>query len=189
MPVKRGRIRSRVRRSVPAWSYVGPFSPLLRYDGMGRLSRRARLPCDAHAPRARFASRTSITLPANSPCTILIRAGNVVRDDLTVDIPPLRRTPTARGRTGVDGRSAASGIQRRGTRLSSRYAADRKRPPRWRGFACGRPELGRRHRSGLCQVCPVQLDLQRSSSRICRNAAGTEVLRFVNHLTVRTLRA
>jgi len=86
-----------------------------------------------------IASQAPITLPANSPCTILIRAGNVVRDDLTVDIPPLRRTPTARGRTGVDGRSAASGIQRRGTRLSSRYAADRKRPPGWRRFACGRP--------------------------------------------------
>jgi hypothetical protein len=25
-----------------------------------------------------------------------------------------------------------------------------------------------RHRSGLCQVCAVQLDLQRSPSRICR---------------------
>jgi hypothetical protein len=47
-----------------------------------------------------IASQAPITLPANSPCTILIRAGNVVRDDLTVDIPPLRRTPTARGRTG-----------------------------------------------------------------------------------------
>jgi hypothetical protein len=38
-------------------------------------------------------------------------------------------------------------------------------------------------------VCPVQLDLQLSPSRIRCNAAGTEVLRFVNHLTVRTLRA
>lgn len=168
MPVMRGLMRSRVRRSVQAWSYVGPFSPLLRYDGMGRLSRRSRLPCDAHAPRARFASRTSITLPANSPCTILIRAGKVVRDDLTVDIPRLRRTLTPRGRTGVDGRSAASGIQRRGRvwLLAPRPIVS---DPRDGDVSpAGDRQLGRRHRSGLCQVCAVQLDLQRSPSRICR---------------------
>ena len=93
----RGRRRA-TQRTGPVW---GLQPPLLRYDGMGRLSRRSRLPCDAPMPLALgIASRTPITLPANSPCTILIRAGNVVRDDLKVDIPPLRRTPTARGRTG-----------------------------------------------------------------------------------------
>ena len=134
------RIRGRRRATQrTAWSCVGPSAPcfgtMVWADFLG-----AR---DCHVtpmPLALgIASQTPITLPANSPCTILIRAGNVVRDDLTVDIPPLRRTPTARGRTGVDGRSAASGIQRRGTRLASRYATDRKRPPRWRRFACGRP--------------------------------------------------
>ena len=62
-----------------------------------------------------IASQAPITLPANSPCTILIRAGNVVRDDLTVDIPRLRRTlPPAGGpgwmvdrpRQGFKGRDA-----------------------------------------------------------------------------------
>lgn len=184
MPVMRGLMRSRVRRSVQAWSYVGPFSPLLRYDGMGRLSRRSRLPCDAHALALGIASHAPITLPANTPCTILIRAGNVVRDDLAVDMPA-----DPRGRTGVDGRSAASGIQRRGRvwLLAPRPIVS---DPRDGDVSrSGNRELGRGHGSGLCQVCPVPLDLQRSRSRIRRNAAGTEVLRFVNHLTVRTLRA
>ena len=139
MPVKRGRMRSRVRRSEQAWSYVELSAPcfgtMVWADFLG-----AR---DCHVtpmPLALgIASRTPITVPANSPCTILIRAGKVVRDDLTVDIPPLRRTPTARMRTGVDGRSAASGIQRRGRVLPLATRPIVSAPPRWRRFACGRP--------------------------------------------------
>ena len=136
-----------------------------------------------------IASRTPITLPANSPCTILIRAGNVVRDDLTVDIPRSgERRPLAGGPGWMVDRP------RPGFKGGGRVWLLATRPivsdPRDGDVSrAGDRELGRRHRSGLCQVCAVQLDLQRSPSRICRNAADTEVLRFVNHLTVRTRRA
>lgn len=46
-------------------------------------------------------SDVTITLPANTPCTILVRAGSAVLDDIAVDAPPDRGTLTARGRTGV----------------------------------------------------------------------------------------
>jgi hypothetical protein len=46
-------------------------------------------------------SDVSIELPANTPCTILVRAGSAVVDDITVNAPPERGTLTSRGRTGV----------------------------------------------------------------------------------------
>ena len=153
-----------VRRSVRAYCFVG-FQPLFRYDGMDRLSRRSRLPrpCLSRS----VSPRRPISLSAKTPCTIRIRAGNAAHDDLAVDMPPQRGTLTARGRTG-DGRSAASGIQRRGSVwllaprpiVSDPRDADVSR--------AGDRELDRRHRSDLCQVCLAHLDLQRSPSRICR---------------------
>lgn len=163
----RGRWRATQRTSlVPC----GALAPPLRYDGMGRLSGRSRLPVTPMPLALGIASRTPITVPANSPCTILIRAGKVVRDDLTVDIPPLRRTPTARMRTGVDGRSAASGIQRRGRVLPLATRPIVSAPRDGDVSPAGDRKPSRRHRSDLCQVCAVQLNLPRSPSRICRNA-------------------
>ena len=43
----------------------------------------------------------SIALPANRPCTILVRPGNATLDAITVVSPPERGTLTPRGRTGV----------------------------------------------------------------------------------------
>jgi hypothetical protein len=43
----------------------------------------------------------SIALPANRPCTILVRPGNATFDAITVVSPPERGTLTPRGRTGV----------------------------------------------------------------------------------------
>jgi hypothetical protein len=47
------------------------------------------------------ASDVSIKLPANTPCTILVRTGNAVLDDIVVHAPPKHGTLTSRGRTGV----------------------------------------------------------------------------------------
>ena len=157
-----------VPRSVPAWSCVGPsalfFGTMVWADFLG-----AR---DCHVtpmPLALgIASRTPITLPANSPCTILIRAGKVVRDDLTVDIPRSgERRPLAGGPGWMVDRP------RPGFKGGGRVLPLATRPivsdPRDGDVSpAGDRQLGRRHRSGLCQVCAVQLDLQRSPSRICR---------------------
>jgi hypothetical protein len=43
----------------------------------------------------------SITLPANTPCTILVHAGDITVDDIAIHVPPERGTLTSRARTGV----------------------------------------------------------------------------------------
>jgi hypothetical protein len=43
----------------------------------------------------------SITMPAPTPCMIVVRGGNAVLDNITIDAPPARGTLTPRGRTGV----------------------------------------------------------------------------------------
>ena len=141
-----------VRRSVLV--LCGTFSPpcfgtMVWADFLGARDCHVTRPC----PSLGIASRTPITLPANSPCTILIRAGNVVRDDLTVDIPPLRRTPTARGRTGwmVDRpRPAFKGGGRVWLLATRPIVSD---PRDGDVSPAGDRKLGRRHRSDLCQVC------------------------------------
>jgi hypothetical protein len=46
-------------------------------------------------------SDVSVSLPVNTPCTILVQTGSAVLDDITVNAPPERGTLTSRGRTGV----------------------------------------------------------------------------------------
>ena len=46
-------------------------------------------------------AEASIAMPANTPCTILVRLGSVALDGITIDAPPERGTLTPRGRTGV----------------------------------------------------------------------------------------
>jgi hypothetical protein len=43
----------------------------------------------------------SITLPANTPCTILVRTGGISVDDIAIHAPPERGTLISRARTGV----------------------------------------------------------------------------------------
>jgi hypothetical protein len=182
----RGRWRATQRTSlVPCGALAPRFGTMVWADFLG-----AR---DCHVtpmPLALgIASRTPITVPANSPCTILIRAGKVVRDDLTVDIPPLRpnadRSHADRGGWSI-GRVRDS---KAGTRFASRYATDRKRPPEMATF---------RLRATVNQVGAIEVIFAKYAqfSSICRGlprafaaTPGTELLRFVNHLTVRTRRA
>jgi hypothetical protein len=46
-------------------------------------------------------SDVPIALPANTPCTILVKAGSIVLDDITIDAAPQHGTLARRGRTGV----------------------------------------------------------------------------------------
>jgi hypothetical protein len=46
-------------------------------------------------------SEVPIALPANRPCTILVKAGSTPLDDITIDAPPQHGTLVLRGRTGV----------------------------------------------------------------------------------------
>jgi hypothetical protein len=43
----------------------------------------------------------SIAVPGRTPCTILVRAGDAVLDEVAITAPPGRGTLAARGRTGV----------------------------------------------------------------------------------------
>ena len=44
---------------------------------------------------------TSVAMPAGAPCTVILRTGQAVVEDLTVTVPPQHGTVVARGRTGV----------------------------------------------------------------------------------------
>jgi hypothetical protein len=46
-------------------------------------------------------SNVPIALPADAPCTILVKAGSAVLDGITIDAPPRHGTLALRGRTGV----------------------------------------------------------------------------------------
>jgi hypothetical protein len=85
----------------PAWAFVG-LSALCVCAMVvaGALSARG---CRvAPIPLALGAgTELSISVPANTPCTILIPAGGATLDDITVDEPPQHGTLTARGRTGT----------------------------------------------------------------------------------------
>jgi hypothetical protein len=89
------------RRALPGWCFVA-LSVLCVAAMVGASflgSRGCRL---APIPFALGRdSDVSITLPANTPCTILIQTGNAVLDDIAVQAPPERGTLTSRGRTGV----------------------------------------------------------------------------------------
>jgi hypothetical protein len=46
-------------------------------------------------------TEVSVSLPANTPCTILVQGGSATLDNLHINVPPERGTLTPRGRTGV----------------------------------------------------------------------------------------
>jgi Bacterial Ig domain len=115
-PAAAGQIAARVRRSLelgerlsaargrplaPAWCLVG-LSALcvVAMVAAGALSARgcrvAPIPLTLGA-----GTELSVTIPADTPCTILIPAGSATLDDITVDAPPQHGTLTARGRTGT----------------------------------------------------------------------------------------
>ncbi len=112
-PAAAAEIAARVRRSLelggslsarpllPAWCFVG-LSALcvVVMVVVGGLSARG---CRVAPIPLTLGTGTelAITIPANTPCTILIPAGSATLDDITVDVPPQHGTLTARGRTGT----------------------------------------------------------------------------------------
>lgn len=89
------------RRAAPAWSLVGlSLVCLCTMIAAGLLSSHD---CRIEPIRLSLGRNSDVALaaPANTPCTILVRAGSAVVDDISVDAPPERGTLTPRGRTGV----------------------------------------------------------------------------------------
>jgi hypothetical protein len=51
-------------------------------------------------------SSASITMPANTPCTVTVAAGGTSIEEIAIDVMPQHGTATLRGRTGVTYRPA-----------------------------------------------------------------------------------
>jgi hypothetical protein len=116
-PAAAAEIAGRVRRSLelgerlstlaqarPLWAasgFVG-FSALCvcAMVALGALSARdcrvAPIPLQLGAGTA-----LAIAVPANTPCTLLVRAGSATLDEISIDTPPQHGTLVPRGRTGT----------------------------------------------------------------------------------------
>ncbi len=88
-------------RAAPAWRFVGlSILCVLAMAVAGTLSSRG---CRVEPVTlgAGIGRDISIAVPADTPCTILVRPGSATLVGFTVDVPPQRGTVTPRGRTGV----------------------------------------------------------------------------------------
>ena len=116
-PAAAAEIAARVRRSLElggnlsALAHARPLLPAWCFVGLSALCVVAMLVVGGLSARGcRVApipltpgtgTELTITIPADTPCTILIPAGSATLDDITVDVPPQHGTLTARGRTGT----------------------------------------------------------------------------------------
>jgi len=104
---ERARRRSLVERPLlPAWAFVGLGAVCvvtMVWVGI------------AGAPDCRVQpmplalgteSSASITMPANTPCTVTVAAGGTSIEEIAIDVMPQHGTATLRGRTGVTYRPA-----------------------------------------------------------------------------------
>ena len=87
------------RRALPAWCFVA--LSILCVAAMVWASMLGARGCHVEPIAPGRTSDVSITLSANTPCTILVRTGNAVLDDIIVQASPEHGTLTSRGRTGV----------------------------------------------------------------------------------------
>ena len=90
-----------VRSTRPAWFFVG-FSAICVFTmvGAGMVGSHD---CQAGPIRlvAGLASDISAVVPANTTCTIVVKAGSMTLADIGIDTPPEHGSLTPRGRTGV----------------------------------------------------------------------------------------
>jgi hypothetical protein len=87
------------RPTLPAWCFIA--LSILCAAAMVWASMLGARGCHVEPIAPGRASDVSIALPANTPCTILVRTGNAVLDDIMVHAPPEHGTLMSRGRTGV----------------------------------------------------------------------------------------
>jgi Bacterial Ig domain len=104
---ERARRRSLVERPLlPAWAFVGLGAVCvvaMVWVGMAGAP-------NCHVQPMPLAlgteSSASITIPANTPCTVTVAAGGTSIEEIAIDVMPRHGTATLRGRTGVTYRPA-----------------------------------------------------------------------------------
>jgi|SRR5262245_7218627 len=94
------------RPLLPAWAFVGLGAVcVFAMVWVGMVGSH-----DCHVQQMPLAlgveSSASITMPANTPCTVMVAAGGMVIEDIAIDVMPRHGTATLRGRTGVTYRPA-----------------------------------------------------------------------------------
>ena len=88
-------------RSLPAWGFVALSVLIVGAMVAGGMA-------SARSCRVRpipltlgAGTEISIAVPAETPCTLVVRTGGAALGEMTVDAPPRSGTLTPRGRTGV----------------------------------------------------------------------------------------